>query len=102
MESMCPALADGFLPTVPLGKNRKCRILRDFFFFLSCWRTQLVSGEFWIDTWVLLPPKLCSFSQASCQNQFHLAFGFFHHSLSILVSIAGHQVRYVISTCLLP
>ena len=35
MESMCPALADGFLPTVPLGKNRKCRILRDFFFFFK-------------------------------------------------------------------
>jgi len=59
MEPMFPALAGGFLSTVSLGKNLKCRILRDF--FLSCWRTQLVSGEFWIDTWVLLPPKLCSF-----------------------------------------
>ena len=33
MEPMFPALAGGFLSTVPLGKNLKCRILRDFFFF---------------------------------------------------------------------
>ena len=34
MEPMFPALAGGFLSTVSLGKNLKCRILRDF--FLSC------------------------------------------------------------------
>ena len=34
MEPMFPALAGGFLSTVPLGKNRKCRILREFFFKL--------------------------------------------------------------------